>query len=447
MMGASIQNETFKDPDIVRLHHIDLRQLVKFVKLGQEDDQDLDGSGLYSFVEDAHQVPFKFALPLPAWRVVVADNGRANNTIEAMTKGVLDPSKIYVGFFFHHGLFDGSSGASFHSQFLNAWNHIHEKNAIFETSPLIDIPILNPPPPLESIHPLPASKYFITKNVVRVLMPTTCAAWTGPPITADKNRTCLRTIFLNSNNVEALLRMCRQHQVTMSALLHVMIARTLAACYPEHDKFNCTAAVDFRRFLRRPRFEMAVYVDSLDHKFSARPSLGHLTCGGEFSWEVVKKCKKEIDQGTIGPENRAVTLLKFLNDPAGFLRGTIGQKRSHTFEVSNLGVLDATRENYQPHSYTRISRVLFTQSSNVTGAAFVFGVATAQGKGISISLTWQEDIIEAGDARKVIRLLKEQLIKLSETVPANASNIENPASGKNKSKHKKRLSIFSLTSQ
>src|SRR6202044_3940607 len=111
-------------------------------------------------------------------------------------------------------------------------------------------------------------------------------------------------------------------------------------------------------------------------------------CGGKFSWDAVRLCYGDIKVATASSRNQQTGLLKFVDDYEGFFRGKVGKFRDYSFEVSNVGVFDDGQE------ISEVKRILFSQSSNVIGAAYTFSIATAKGGDTSIVLSWQQDIIE-----------------------------------------------------
>jgi hypothetical protein len=90
----------------------------------------------------------------------------------------------------------------------------------------------------------------------------------------------------------------------------------------------------------------------------------------------------------------------------------VGSKREYSFEVSNVGVMDGLDDHA---NVVRVKRVLFSQSSNVTGAAYVFSVASVKGGDLVVGLTWQDGIVEAELAQKVLLGLDTELRSLANT--------------------------------
>jgi hypothetical protein len=339
---------TLSDMSWVRLAEINLEEVVQFVK----DDTE-------KVLERIHRVPFKNGSPL--WRVVV---------IEVSTSPEFD-----VAFFIHHALGDGRSGFAFHKTFKNELTP-------GDSNPLVNVPPLPLVPSIEQAHPLPLSVPYIAKQVVKTYF-SKSDCWTGPPIRAE-NTTRLRVLFVP---VDPLLRLCREKGTTITAFIIVVIAGILSRMYP-NNKFSSTIAMSFRRFTGTDDTAIVNYVSSYSGLFD----------GAQFSWEAVRRCQTEIKGATSSAKNQRVGLLRFVNDYKGFFLNQVGKKRENSFEISNVGVFDA-------------KRVIFSQSSNVIGAPYVFSIAT--GKEMAIALTWQEGIISTEEAEEMLGQLKIDLHSLT----------------------------------
>ena len=391
VMALSILDESSHSPSWTRLQKIDLRQVVKFAN-------DVQNSDISAAIESEHQKPFKDLETLPLWRLMVFSLcGRNSGT-------------IIVGFFFHHGICDGLSGVAFHIDFLKALRSPGLLDQKYPT--IIDVPKLSLLPALEEMHQLPLSIYFIATQILKSILPAAKddLCWTGRPIHPEPHTTSQRSLFLPFEIVDNISRLCRNHGVTITALLTVIIARVLAGIFPDYERFTNTTAMSFRRFTDTPPNAMVLSVSSFGHRFSKTRGNDYLECGGEFNWETVKACGKEIQTATSSPKNSQVGLLSFLNDYGGWLKGRVGQKRDHSFELSNVGAMDGGLEGPKP----RIKSLLFSQSRNVTGGALNFSVASVKGGDMGIALTWQESVVATETAERVLADLEAELRDVGE---------------------------------
>ena len=380
VLGLSIINEASLNPSWRRLGQIDLRQVITF--MGGDSD-------LTAVIESAHQQPFENLDTLPLWRLHVLSH----------------QDSITVGFFFHHGICDGLSGVAFHKEFLAALQT--SRNSV---PSVVDVPKLPLLPSLEEMHPLPLSLYFIATQLIKSILPggKDNLCWTGGTIRTDPPTTSLRILFFDVEIVQTLSKICQSHKVTITALLTVMIAHVLGRDFPEFERFSSGTAMSFRRFTDTPSNAMLLSVTSFGHRFSKTQKNAYIECG-DWKWDAVKTCHSEIQTATASPKNSQVGLLRFLNDYGGWLGGRVGQKRDHSFEVSNVGITDGGIGGGKP----RIKSLLFSQPRNVTGAALVFSVASVKGGDMGISVTWQEGVVEREKAEKVLADLDAELRKLA----------------------------------
>ena len=389
-LGITLSGETSKNPLWVRLKQIDLKKIVRFVNEKKAGE-------ITPIIESAHQEGFGSLGELPLWRVVVV----CSNSEDLL-------HHFDVGFFFHHGLFDGGSGVAFHMTFLDALNNLPTAK---KHPSIIDVPKLDMLPSIEEAHSLPVSIFYIISQILKSIWPARPdnSCWTGQPIFSEHNVTRLRTLFLPSDVVENLSNLCRQRNVTITSLLTVLIARALAQTFPKYTRFTNTTAMSFRRFTGTDKRAMVNYVSSFYHRFSSTTSQDSIQCGGEFNWEAVKVCHQEIKNATAGPKDQIVGLLKFMNDYESWFLKKVGQNREHSFQVSNVGVIDGCEMS---EDKPWIKRIIFSQSSSVTGAALVFNIASAKGGDMAIALTWQEGIVEVELAEKVLDTLEVHLHRL-----------------------------------
>jgi hypothetical protein len=165
--------------------------------------------------------------------------------------------------------------------------------------------------------------------------------------------------------------------------------------------------MSFRRFTQADTRDMVNYVSSISHRFSSKSKAGYINCGGNFSWNAVRACKREIDAATASPKNHGLGLLRYLNDYGTWLRSRIGQERLESFEVSNIGVMDGGLDHQS--NVAKVKRILFSQSSNVMGPAYVFNIATVKGGDLAIALTWQDGILNDEVAENVLVGLDTEL--------------------------------------
>jgi hypothetical protein len=393
-MGVTILEDDLK-PSFVRLKTIDLQDVVGLETLDS-------GMAPENFIESAHQRPFENLGELPLWRIIVLEHA-SSTTIDA---------SFDICFFAHHAIFDGQSCISFHLSFLEAMNKVVDDISQTNLDPIIIPPKLDLLPPIEEAHPLPVSFCFLLRQLFKLIFrrKPDKLHWTGPPIFSKPIITCLRTLYLPSSIANSLVNLCRKNRVSFTSLLLVVISGILADNYPDHERFTSKTAMSFRRFTPKvDKRDMVCYVSAMRHFFSRNRRRGYIPCGGQFSWDAARSSKRIIDAATSDPKNNGVALLRYLDDYTSWLKRQVGGKRPDSFAVSNVGVVDAEDGGRG----IKMTRLLFSQSSNVIGPPYAFSVATLNGGDLAIALDWQEGVVDVRIAEKVLSGLELVLKNLA----------------------------------
>jgi len=409
-LGLSIAGEMTQSPSWIRLDKIDLREVVQFKDMSED----------YQFIEDMHQRAFDRMGELPLWRVVVV--GRPPQELTSLIDQRKDEAGgeetiFKVGFFYHHAIGDGKSGAAFHMDFLDTLN------ALAGTDPVIGISadaVIEPPkldllPSVEGARSWPLSTMFIVSRAFKELvLPDNPSLWTGPPVQFSPDRppkTRLLTLFVDSQTVARLTHRCRQNGVTITPLLSVVIARLLARQHPTEGVFTGTIALSLRRFTGIDDRKIVNHVASVTTHFATHPKSGYLFASGSnpFDWSVVRSCKKAIDTVAMSPANQDTILLRFLKDYSGWFKKRIGKRREASFELSNIGAVGG---GIGKGDTARFTRIIFSQPASVTGPPYCFCVATVNGGDMAIALTRQDGILEDKAAREVLAALEGEIYTL-----------------------------------
>jgi hypothetical protein len=412
-LSLSIAGEMTQSPSWIRLEKIDLREVVKF--------KDIDET--YQFIEDMHQLPFDRMGDLPLWRVIVVLRPPQDLTSpidQRKDDAGTEESVFEVGFFYHHAIGDGKSGAAFHMDFLNTLNALAGTDTLsnIEAEGVIVPPNLDLLPSLEEARAWPLSMMFIARQIFKeYVLPDNPLLWTGPTVQFSPEhlpKTRLLTLFVDSQTVARLTQWCRQNGVTITPLLSVVIARLLASRRPTKGLLAGTIAISLRRLTGIDDRKIVNHVASVTANFSTFPKSGYLFSSGStpFDWSVVRSCKKVIDSVAMSPANQDTALLRFLKDYSGWFKKRIGKRREASFEVSNIGVVAGGMER---DATAKFSRIIFSQSASVTGPPYCFSIATANGGDMAIALTWEDGVSEDNEAREVLAALEAEIQKLAST--------------------------------
>ncbi len=403
-MGVSVIDETPHAASWVRLDTIDLEEVTKFVTI----------PGDQQFIEDEHQKPFERLGELPLWRVVIAEH--QSHAAVSSASGALGPISadivFDVGFFYNHAIGDGLSGGAFHLDFLDALNTLGAETASSKTplEPVIEVPKLELLPNLEKAACFPLSIKYIGWKIIKefILGDKDPKRWSGPPVMFSPEtppKTRMLTVVLPYDISAKISTRCRRNEATITPLLTVLIARRLANAYPSYSRFLGTIAIQLRRFTGVSNRQMVDQVSGVTVECSTKGEEGYISCS-LVDWEVIRGCKAVIDGAAKSPSNQVALMLKFISNFENFYWSKVGKDGTLSFEVSNIGLVDG---GLYDDGIAKLKRLVFSQSANVTGAPYVFSVASVKGGDMAIALTWQEGMLEEAKAKKVMEDLENEL--------------------------------------
>ena len=384
-----------------RLRTIDLREVMTFKCIHHS----------HNFILDEHQKPFDRPDELPLWRVVIAKH--TNGELTSRTDGVdhqRDADTIFdVGFYFSHAIADGTSGAAFHLDFVDALNTLGVNGIAVDEPPefIVSVPELPLLQPLDDT-PWPITVMFLLRTVFRTFVwsgQNPQGQWLGPPVTFDPDhspKTRLLPIFLSFVTIERISLLCHRERTSVTALLTFLIARQLAFAYPDYSDFPALIAVSLRRFTGLKIREMGDHVSGVQVACSTKGLLRFVP-SESVSWETLRNYKMVIHGSASSPTNQIVGLLKYAGDLFNFFKN---QRRENAFEISNIGLVDGGMDGT---GVAKFRRFVFSQSANVTGSPYVFSIASVKNGDMCIALTWQEGILEEAKAKQVVNGLEADL--------------------------------------
>ena len=412
-------NEDTRKPYWVRLPRIDLRDCVIFVSRScarDEEARETDGE-LAAILEEQHNQDFKGKslvgeLPTPFWRVVVVLGEEDKIS-----------SSLQICFIFHHALADTISGLAFHRSLLSALLRqekvgtvddevAHEINMV--QTP--DLPLL---PPLEDLHPLPLSFRCIWNEAKATLFPeSTSGLWAGAPVPAvvipNNYKTRFQFFTVAQTTTSRFVAICRANDATVTSTLQLLIADALFAQIPSYlTTLNVESAISFRRFLDPEMINddsmgcfVSRYLYSHQRKSDSAEPIDHFTWGE--SRRIRKTIEAELEKD--GRDN-IIGMSRFIFSHNHFFKSMAGKPRETSFELSNVGIFKAREK--EKESDWGIGRIVFSQSADITGAAFEISVVTGNDESLSIGFSWFSEIVEDGVIEKMIMLLKEMIRRIT----------------------------------
>lgn len=241
------------------------------------------------------------------------------------------------------------------------------------------------------------------------------------PIAPLPFKTQYRSITISNRRVQELVQACRQNNVTITSLFHVLVLCSLTPLLEASSAsaFSSMTAMDIRRFLPSdipfhqwfdPANAASNYVTILGHSFNERLVALVRSCLSSnksateqpgvpmyLIWSNAKKVRHDIttklDQGVT---NDMIGFAQAITDWRTEVKAQTHRPRSASWVISNLGVIDGNPGTSVTASDSgwSIDHARFIMSANVVSAALSIAMVTIQGGDLSLSCTWQDCVID-----------------------------------------------------
>ncbi|KAH7251489.1 hypothetical protein BKA59DRAFT_394063 [Fusarium tricinctum] len=254
------------------------------------------------------------------------------------------------------------------------------------------------------------------------LSSTAKARWA--PIRATPYITRSKCINIGPVTLKRLLNLCREHETTLTGLLHGIVLACLSVDLSEGkaDAFNVITAMDQRRFIREedrpskfaelnPENSIQNCVASIYHTFN-RDIVSDIRAQARINnwapqpihslepaiWKAAKIIRSDIQERLdLGLTNSVVGLMKLVTDWQEYHRNTLKKPRELSWIVTNIGVMDNKPKGAAGgEDGWSLEKARFSLCADVAGPAMQIGTASVKGGGLTIDLTWQ-DLDELND--------------------------------------------------
>ncbi|KAG6359888.1 hypothetical protein INS49_010941 [Diaporthe citri] len=422
ILGLALKNEDSPEPAWRRLERVDLRQIVEFI--------DADPyAPLDTWIQEQHQKPVHKPQELPLWRCVSVHS----------SQDAEDAVSFALSFSFHHVVGDGLSGAAFHRTFRHALNELLSlitntpDDVDFAGKEMAQIPKLALVPHLEESMDLPLTTFFLLNKAFKsfVYNFTDTREWTGPLISNTRAPISnTRTFYLPQEVLRGLRDRCRTRQTTITALVTVLTARSLALLYPTHTRFVASVPFSLRKFSKHSPDDMGCLTAIAEPHFSSEPNQpwGYMSCrfgstpdapsasDDEKLWKEAKACKDLIHRRSGSSTNLSVGLTKFVGDYRQHFLNMVGGRRRHAFTVTNIGVVDGggSLSPATEKGQAIFDRVVFSVGASTNGAPYSICLASATDGFTSVTLNWETGVVEDRDAHDLLGALEREMSRLAE---------------------------------
>lgn len=409
ILRVGIADEDKKEPYFSFVEAIDLRNMVTWRPMAGNAEE--YNKALLRSLERTHDSLWDSLPNRPGWEVIVHHSA----DVSASENVTLD-----ITFAFHHAYADGVASKLFHRDLLKALNSSDcppsalKDHVLHLDSPL---PLL---PGMEALVPFKISWGYLLRTIWNEIVwqdlvhdmfksqpPANTIPWTSEKICLEPHHVNLRLVEMPQKTLAAVVRACREHDTTLTPLLHVLVAASLARRVPAETApaFSMVTPIDLRRYAEAEydvQNKMVGMVSAHEDVFDLTTLSRFRAFAGEkrgdtdaFIWQTASSLSARLKHkvSTL-PNDDIAGMLSWVSDWKKFWTDKFGTKRGSTWEVSNIGSFKAADAKVSGDNGWRIVRSAMTQGALPAGAAFSLSVAGVEGEGLWLSLSWQESVVE-----------------------------------------------------
>ncbi|CAI6087387.1 unnamed protein product [Clonostachys chloroleuca] len=398
MLQVGIVGQETNQPAFIHLPEIDLRDHfeLRSQKHTTVEEYEAKISETHGWLHDQLWPNIESKAP---WKVLA---------LQQESNGLFQTPVIDILFAYHHSLADGTGGKDFHQHLAAALNTQDRGDILLEPRYILSFPnVAELPQTQEEAIPFTRSWPFVLKATwdhlaPSLLKPKGPTPWTGRPIDfALPYITRIHPLHFSPESLQTLIKASRDHSSSLTALLHAMALASLATRLDPKDaeSFVSMTPINLRPWVSPSvketlKTKMRSLVTGLDTPFPASV-VGALRSPhadrDELIWQAAKETKRLLDQrvSTL-PSDDVAGLLHLIPDFTEYFRGLDGKPRAATWEVSNIGVLRCADSNggWEP------ARGMFSNGAMVAGAGIALSVISIEKHGLTVTLSWQQDIVD-----------------------------------------------------
>ncbi|KAK7755138.1 Alcohol acetyltransferase [Diatrype stigma] len=457
LLHVGIKRADTKLPVWVRLDSIDLGPLIEW----KFPDASADMASLVYEITDAElNSGYKNIESQPGWKLVI---------LHKPASEFLD-----VVFNFNHVTTDGIGARVFHEDLLECLNNYGTEGEGMAKPHISDHilqlpePSVEFPPPVEKLCKMQVDISFIIKLLWAEKRPAmfcnndTQANWA--PVRGPPYNTRFRSFRIEPGSLAALLVLCRKHNTTITGLLHSLTLVSLASQITTAPGFQSGSPLDLRRFLptdrpkhpelqsQPPERTICNYVSMADHEFPVgliaelRSKLlptgasdadaeadakdeGLLPAGiKDLVWSIAAKVRADLrEKLALGTRNDMLGVAKFIKDWHAHLKEVAQKPRQQSWHVSTLGIIEGTPKKPEAEAGETpdktgssgggggwsIRDAEFIISAEVPTAPIMITPVTARDGPLSVSCSWQDNVVDASVAEKLVVDLEKWLNQLA----------------------------------
>ncbi|KAJ4129255.1 Alcohol acetyltransferase [Fusarium equiseti] len=348
----------------------------------------------------------------PGWRLLL---------MRPLTGNFVD-----VMFVWNHSNIDGMGSKIFHRTLLSNLSQSEGTSPLIPGSRTMNTDVSKEtfPQPQEKLAKHKVTMGFAVSEIWHNFGPsaflssTAKARWA--PISPTPYITRNKCIEVDKLTLKNLLGLCRQHDTTLTGLLHGIVLACLSVHLSEGkaNAFNVATSMDQRRFMteenRRsksasldPSTSVQNCVSSIYHTFG-REIVSDMRAVARINnwpqqpildlepyiWRAAQTIRDDIeDRVSLGLTNTVVGLMKLVTDWQEYHRTAIKKPRELSWDVTNLGVIDGGENGWG------VEKARFSLCADVAGPAMMINVVSVKGGGLTVEISWQglEELDDVGE--------------------------------------------------
>ncbi|KAL7955232.1 alcohol acetyltransferase [Trichoderma compactum] len=425
MLRVGITGDDTHDAHFIHIPSIDLRSQVSVIAVPCQSVQEYEDK-VAEHQGWEHDQMFQDLAVRPPWRITILRPSSDNAHVMEQFKGQED-----VFFAFHHSLMDGTSGRRFHEMLL-ATPAYQGQQVPAEPEQVLSFP--EPPSSLPETQEKVVNFTLSIGYTVRTLWTALGPSFLQPPkqpiwnaIPVDLSlpyKTRVKPVDISPEVLTTLLSACREHSVTITALLHSLVLASLSSRIPsptEAPAFAASTPISLRPFTS-PSMNPA-YVTSLrclvattTHHFSPKAVSALRAPNADTTaliWQNARQVKDELTAKLNSlPKDDIMAMFKFVGDWFSFWRDRDGRQRTESWEISNIGVL---KNPEAQADVPRATRMLFTNGAMAAGPPVSVNVASVAGSKLTIGLSWHDAVLKEDVMDQLAEDLSSYAAKFYET--------------------------------
>ncbi|KAH8655890.1 alcohol acetyltransferase [Xylariales sp. PMI_506] len=368
-----------------RIASVNLEDHIRIVKIGTGGNDHM--SQIEEVLRSHLDMPFRQGIP--PWRIAVLP---------------LSSSRSFISFEYSHTIGDGPSGAAFHRMLLQFYQDT--ENSEQAASPVMQTQGTILPAPFDTPQRLPISWSLLLGPLLSHYLPTFLTeymrlskgiariddgTWTGATVPMDCATSCtkIKLYEIEPELLENVLRISRAHETRFTGAFQQLVTKALCKVIPDPGitNFISQTSINMRGAIGVSNDEMGEFVSGayISH-FRGDTSMSP----GKINWKAASAATHQLSVDSSRLHDQSIGLLRYLTSIRGWMVGKLGQRRDCSFEVSNIGAVEASSlSTGGERAQTQIINMVFAQPGHLLSAPLAFNLISVKGGSFVYTITWK----------------------------------------------------------